>query len=453
MNILSQNINTPCIYFENQIFSKQEFQNEIKRLAGYFLNHIVSPSPFIVLFAHNHIKTAIAYYAILEAGKIAVIVDPKIKRLQLNEIIGDVDPAVLVEINPFKIAFDFGKEIRFRKPTFGFTIKSNIDEVCTIAYTNAEDGHFKGAMITETNILAIIESYLVLDNISEKDIFCSLLPFYHLFGLVFGLLIPVYGGIPFLISDLNLLNTPGIIQELNAAQVSILYSIPSLYYIFSKTPNLKNLLPSVNAYITGGVKLPLHIYERFYNVTGKKIREGYGLTEASPGCTMHPIDIEVNPESIGIPLTCCDVKIMSENDVELETGEVGEICIEGDNVFKGYLNYEEESNRVLKNGKLHTGDYGKKDSKGYIYFSGLKKNMINVAGINVYPKALVRYMKLHENVVDVEIFSEKSILHGHTVSSKIKLKDSSIIAQKEFRSWCLENISQNMLPKIWNFDC
>ena len=121
-------------------------------------------------------------------------------------------------------------------------------------------------------------------------------------------------------------------------------------------------------------------------------------------------------------------------------------------VFKGYFNNETATNNVLKDGWLRTGDYGRKDLSGNIYFCGLKKNMINVAGNNVYPLKLERMMGINRNVQQVKISGEESVLQGQIVIAAIRLRDRSPQKQEEFKRWCFENINNIILPKIWNFE-
>ena len=287
------------IYYQNNIFELNIINQHINKLTKYLQKNIKSDSPFVFLFAHNHIKSAIAYFAILKAGKIAVLIDPKSKGFQFNEILEDTNPAAIIKINSNTLYFKYEQEIQFTLNNPDFNIHSDLKNVCTIVYTNAEDGYYKGAMITQQNLLSMINTYSKLDNITKKETVCSLLPFSHLFGLVFGLLIPALSGASILICELNIFNSPGILQEIQDTSTSMLYSVPSFYYIFSKTPHIKTLTTNTHYFGSGGIKLPVHIYKKFTTVTGKEIREGYGLTETSPCCTCHPIDIDVNIDSIG----------------------------------------------------------------------------------------------------------------------------------------------------------
>jgi long-chain acyl-CoA synthetase len=242
------------------------------------------------------------------------------------------------------------------------------------------------------------------------------------------------------------------VKEIHSHHVTNLYTVPSIYYVLAKIPGIENYFETINDFVSGGYKLSELISNNFYKNTKKKIREGYGLTECSPACTVNYQDRENRIDSVGQPFPSCDVKIFDDNGKECNTDEVGEICVKGDSVFKGYFNCEEQTKVAIKNGFLHTGDYGKIDADGYVYFCGLKKNMINVAGLNVYPKELERYIYKFEKVNEVKIESNSSILQGQTVKAYVRLSDNSKKTQEEFKTWCNENIKNSILPKIWEFE-
>jgi len=143
---------------------------------------------------------------------------------------------------------------------------------------------------------------------------------------------------------------------------------------------------------------------------------------------------------------------LDEHGEECLPNETGEICIQGDIVFKGYFNQEEATRKILKNNWLHSGDYGKKDDNGFLYFCGLKKNMINVAGNNVYPKHVERLIQMFENVLSISVFGEPSILQGQTVRARITLHNNSRTKQDEIKTWCHQHINHNLVPKIWYFE-
>jgi long-chain acyl-CoA synthetase len=445
-------LNFKQIFFKEKRFDKKLISDAVDHLAKYLTTHIHSTSPFVLLATYNHIKSLIAYYAIIKAGKIPAIMDPGTRSIELTEIIEEIDPAAIMFLNSSEIQFRYEEEIVFRKPKPGFIINSDLTDVCTLAFTNAEDGYSKGAMLTEKNLLSEIHALIRTNKLNENSITCALLPFSHLFGLVQGLLVPTHAGSTGVIIELDIMRINEIIKKVHHYKVTHLYTVPSLFYLFSKVPGIEYQVQDIQEFYSGGTQLTSFIFESFYKKANRKIREGYGLTESSPGVALNYREEGPVMDSIGIPLPGCEIKITDEFGLECATDSIGEICIKGDMVFKGYLNHPETTRAVLKDGWLHTGDFGKKDIKGNIYFCGLKKDMINVAGNNVYPKKLERMIKINKKVSDIQVFSEESLIQGHIVGARIRLRDPSDRAQDELKAWCHENINNILLPKKWLFE-
>jgi long-chain acyl-CoA synthetase len=440
------------IIYNDISYTPKAINQAVNHLASYLQKSIHSTSPFILLSAYNHIKTLISYFAILKAGKIAAILDPGCRPIEMSEIIEDLDPGAILFLNNDTLGFNYEEEIIFRSQNSAFVINSDLNDVCTIAYTNAEDGYSKGAMLTEKNLLTEIKAVIEVSKFGPDSVMYSLLPFEHLFGLVQGILISTHMGGTAIISELNLLKISEIIEKIDRLKVTQVYSVPSIYYLMGKYPGADKYLKNVKIFISGGSKLTPFVYESFYKNTHRKIHEGYGLTETSPACTLNLYEDEPNGESVGRPIGDSDIRIFNDFDKECGIDEKGEICIKGDLVFKGYFNHPLITQETMRNGWLHTGDFGKKDAKGFIYFCGLKKNMINVAGNNVYPKKLERMLRINKNVIDVKIKSVDSVLQGQIVNAFIRLHDNSAISQQNFKQWCYENINNSILPKIWQFE-
>jgi len=445
-------LNFKQIFFRENRFDRITISDAIDHLAKYLNTHIHSASPFILLATYNHVKSLIAYYAIIKAGKIPAIMDPGTRSIELTEIIEEIDPAAIIFLNSSEVQFRYEEEIVFRKTKPGFIITSDLKDVCTLAFTNAEDGYSKGALLTEKNLLSEIHALATTNKLNDKSVTCALLPFSHLYGLVQGVLVPSHAGSTGVIMELDMLKIHEIIRKIHYYGVTHLYTVPSLYYLLSKVPGIEHLVTGVQEFYSGGTQLTSFIFDSFYRKTNRKIREGYGLTESSPGVALNYRDEGPVMNSIGIPLPGCEIRIVDEFGLECIPDCIGEICIKGDMVFRGYLNHPETTKELLRNGWLHTGDYGKKDIKGNLYFCGLKKDMINVAGNNVYPKKLERMIKINSQVSNVKVFAEESMVQGQVVGVHIKLKDASGRTQEEVKNWCHENINNILLPRKWLFE-
>lgn len=452
MSELFKQINFQNLRFGEHQFSKQVIINAISDTAKYIQKYIKSQSPFILLTANNHIKTVIAYYAVLKVGKIAVIVDPQHKKFDWNEIIEDIDPSVIISLNTNQISFDYNSEITIRSARKDFNIMSNLTDVVTIAYTGAEDGFLKGAMLTEQNLISQVYPMIRTNKLTNLSVPCAYMPYSHLYGLIQGVLVATHFGGTSLIEEVNLIKLPTFVEEMINNNVTHFYSVPSIYYLMSKVPGMERLNNTIREYYSGGIHLTPYLFENFYKKTGRKIREGYGLTETSACAAYNYQEDDPIIGSFGKPFPGCEIKIVNNLGEVCDIDTIGEIMIKGNIVFKGYFNKPEQTEKVLENGWFKTGDLGYKDASGYLYFKGVKKRMINNNGVNVYPARLERLFLLHPNVVGPVIYGYESPLQGFTVRANIALRENTPEKQLEFKNWCINNINNSQLPKVWYFE-
>jgi long-chain acyl-CoA synthetase len=440
------------IYFNGTAFRENDLVPEIRRLSGFFRAHARGDSPFIYLFAPNHVKTVIAYFAILEAGFIAVLIDPFVKRFELEECLIDTPPAALVRIDPRTPSFDPEREVEFRKESPAPGAGSDLENVCTLVYTAAEDGFYKGVMLTRKNLLSNARAIIDGNGMGKGSLSFAVLPFNHVFGLQAGLLAPALAGESILIEDISdLRRVRRYIRCIKELGVTHLYSVPILYYLMAKIPDIAKNLDRVESIISGGYKLTERIFQYFKNKSARDIREGYGLTEASPICTWQYSDRSVIPGSVGRSLPCCRVAVMNGDDSECVANEVGEVCVRGENVMRGYYRHPELTRKTLRNGWLHTGDLGRLDKDGYLYLVGLAKHMLNVGGRNVYPREVERLIRRNPSVRFIEIYGEPSELQGNIVRARVVLERDTPRERRAFKKWCLGNISSYKMPRIIHY--
>lgn len=451
MSFFNSNLEFNKIIFRDKFYYPPQINSSIDKLSSNLKTNKESNSPFVYLFAHNHIKTVIAYFAIIKSGKICVLVDPEIKHIELGEMMRDTPPYATIKFDKNGEEFDFKNDIVFTDNNIDVDSKQ-LDDVCTMVYTNAEDGYAKAAMLTKKNILSDVISHVTTNDSDKNSVICALLPYHHLYGLVIGVSAPLVSNSTILIEDhSNILRIRSISDNFRKFKITHLYTIPFVFYLLGKVPRIKDKLNNIKYLNSGGYKLSLSIFNYFKQKFGFEIHEGYGLTEASPVCTWHHPGNKIKPISVGQSLNCCDIKIMNEENQELAISDIGEICIKGENVMKGYYNNEKATKEILKDCWLHTGDFGKIDKDGYLYFTGLKKHMFNIAGKNVYPNEVERLIKINKNVKNIKIFSEESEIQGNTFSAKIELKNSISEAQRSFQKWCVDNISKYKIPHSIEF--
>ncbi len=452
MKLLTDYLKVGSIYFRERVLESGEIKCGIKEVADYLSDNINSKSPFIYLFAKNHFKTPLALFGIIKSHRICIVVDPNIGKIELSEMMQNTPPAACIKIDTNSVQWNFNKEIQIEPPSYEEFDLEELNDVCLMIYTAADDGHAKAAMLTHENLFLNGQSLVELNCINNESVSCALLHFNHLFGIQTGIITPFVnnGSLVIEIID-NLINIPSIINDLSAYKVTNLYSVPFVYYLISKNKSIRMDQLKITSCVSGGYKLSPKIYQLFKNRCGKEIHEGYGLSEASPICSWHRRDDPIKIDSVGRAFPCCEIKIFNEKMEELTPGSEGEICIRGKNIMKGYYKNSEATKKVLADGWLRSGDKGYLDNEGFVYLTGLYKKMLNYGGQKVYIKELERLLKLNKNVEEVEVFGIQDWLVGQKVCANIKLYKNNPQEIDNFTRWCRVNLSPSKIPSKINF--
>ena len=448
MTILTDSIRFNRVIFRDQVFTKEYLGRAVDECARHLDKNIRSNSPIVYLFGHNHIKTVIAFLAVAKTGRAALLVDPKTGKLEYEEMLADTRPSAIIKPEPETIAFDTVKEFEFTDAVMTGAEVNQLDDVAVMLYTAAEDGHAKAAMLTHRNILSHARIISEDNHVDSESISCALLPFHHVFGFQYGIITPLIDRGSILIVDIsNSRRIDLIAGEICRYKTTQLYSVPLVYYLLSKSPHIESIGRQAYSLICGGYKLPPSLRARFEQKLKIPIYEGYGLTETSAGCTWQSRGSRDNNGSVGRAVRNCRVKIFDEANNEVPFGDKGEICVQGDNVTKGYFNHPEATRKAIINGWLHTGDYGKQDKNGNIFFCGLKKKMFNIAGNKAYPEETKRLLLKNENVERVELRSSYHDMTGDEIKAEITLKDKSPSSKESFLQWCNANVTKHKVPK------
>lgn len=447
MSLLTDHIHFNRIIFRDRIFTGNYLQKAVDDFALFLDQNIRSNSRIVYLFAPNHIKTVIAFLGIIKTGRAALLVDPKVGKLEYEEMLADTKPSAIVKIDPETVEFDFRKEIELTDNKMDMSEISQLDEVCTLRYTAGHDGYMKATMLTHHNIFSTAKA-ICNCGVGENDITIALCPFCHLYSLQTGILAPGISHGTALIEEIELSKIRNIISSINKHKATHIYSVPAIYFIMCKHPDLQSFLKNVKHFICGGEKLPYQLFHRYREQFQIDIHEGYGLTEASPVCTWHYANDKIKPESVGRSFLCCEVLIVNDENKFLGSGDIGEVCIRGQNVMKGYFNNTIATTKILRNGLLHTEDIGYIDKEGYLFLTGLIKNQINIAGKKIYPLFLKRLICKNEMVLDCTFsFNSKNKIFP-SIKALITLKNKNDNTIGLVENWCKENISRNIFYKI-----
>jgi long-chain acyl-CoA synthetase len=328
------------------------------------------------------------------------------------------------------------------------------EDLAFLQYTGGTTGVSKGAMLSHRNILANIAQSswnLTAALGGETPVIITALPLYHIYSLTVNcLLMAKMGGLNILIT--NPRDIPAFVKELAKHRYNMITAVNTLFNAFLNNPEFHKLdFSHVKVCGAGGMAMQKAVADRWKQVTGKVILEGYGLTETSPVATMNPPSITDFTGSIGLPIPSTYITIRDDNNKDVALGQPGEICIKGPQVMKGYWQRPDETAKVLdKEGWLHTGDVGVMDDKGYIRIVDRKKDMILVSGFNVYPNEIEQVVAMHPGVLEVAAIGVADEHSGEVPKLFIVKKDPAL-TEKDIFEHCKEQLTGYKRPKYIEF--
>ncbi|AEV16747.1 Long-chain fatty acid--CoA ligase [Thermus sp. CCB_US3_UF1] len=330
----------------------------------------------------------------------------------------------------------------------------DLDDLALLQYTGGTTGVAKGAMLTHRNLStnALQVRAWIPDFREGEEVVLGAIPFFHVYGMTVAMNLALLGA-----AKLVLLPRPEIkpiVEAIEKHGVTLFPGVPTLYVAFNNFPGIEGRsLKSIRACISGSAPLPLEVAERFEKLTGAKLVEGYGLTEASPVTHCNPLYGPRKLGSVGLPFPGVEAKVVDEEGKELPPGEVGELILKGPNVMKGYWNRPEESQKTLKDGWLFTGDLAKMDPDGYFYIVDRKKDMIIAGGYNIYPREVEEVLYQHPAVQEAAVVGVPDPYRGETVAAFIVLKDEykGKVSEKDIETFCRQNLAAYKVPRILQF--
>jgi long-chain acyl-CoA synthetase len=328
------------------------------------------------------------------------------------------------------------------------------DDIAFLQYTGGTTGVSKGAMLLHRNILANIEQvarWLELSLKGESPSIITALPLYHIYALTVNCLVILrLGGLSILI--INARDFPAFVKELGKHRYNMITGVNTLFNALMHTPGFDKLdFSALKLSSGGGMAVQKAVADRWKEVTGTVLLEGYGLTETSPVATMNPFDLKDYSGSIGVPIPSTDIVIRDDQDNDLPIGGTGEICIKGPQVMAGYWNQPEETAKVMtKDGYLKTGDIGFMDEKGFIRIVDRKKDMILVSGFNVYPNEVEQVVAMHPGVLECAAIGVKDEHSTEAVKLFVVKKDPGLTEQ-DLLAYCKKELTGYKRPKYVEF--
>ncbi|MEI7770704.1 MAG: long-chain fatty acid--CoA ligase [Chloroflexales bacterium] len=362
-----------------------------------------------------------------------------------------------VDVHPEQDIFFFGHLLEKYGPTPP-RVSIDPDDVALFQYTGGTTGLPKAAMLTHRNLMANtqqIDSWLVNSKPGGEKMMAAI-PFFHVYGMTVAMLYSIFLGAEIIIVP-NPRPIDNVMTIMQKERATLFPGVPAMYIGIINHPKVTEYdLRSIKACLSGSAPLPMEVQERFGELTGGRLVEGFGMTECSPVALVNPVYGLRKSGSIGIPFPDTDAKIIDlETGAELPLGgdEQGELCVRGPQVMKGYWNQPgETAGTVDADGWLHTGDICKADADGYFFIVDRKKDMIIASGFKVLPRDVEEVLFMHPKVMEAVVVGVPNAARGDdTVKAFVVPKADESPTADEIREFCKIHLAPYKVPREVEF--
>jgi long-chain acyl-CoA synthetase len=328
------------------------------------------------------------------------------------------------------------------------------DALAQIQYTGGTTGTPKGVMLTHRNVVVnAMQGRLWCSGFREgKEIFLGAVPLFHCYGLSTCQNLAMATGCEIVL--LPRFHADEAVKAIHKHRVTILSGVPMMFSMITDFPKVSQYdLRSIRVCLCGASPLPAEVQEGFERLSGVKISEGYGLSEAGPTTHCNPIQGEHPCGSMGLPFPDTDARIV---DVEtglrdIPIGEAGELIVRGPQVMQGYWKKEAETQAVLRNGWLYTGDIVRRDERGFFFFLDRKKDVIKPWGETVYPREVEDILFQHPAVREAVVVGAPDRHYGEAVKAFVVRRDDCAVSEKELIDHCRRSLARFKVPVAIEF--
>jgi len=490
-----------CLSYQGRSLTYSEVDDASSRFASALVSLGLRRGDRVALFMPNMPQFVFAYYGTLKAGGVVVPCSPLYKEKELEFQLTDSGASFVVAANDVVKGNDLFASLEacrarlslkaivaasvteylpaFKRPFAGLAGVKNVarrgtvqfkplvessdpsrdavpvdpaKEVAVLQYTGGTTGTSKGAMLSHANLYLNAAAAAQALPLLSGDVALAALPLFHIYGMTTAMNGPFFVGARVVL--LPRFDVREVMKTIEKEKVTSFCGVPTMYIAVNNHRDVSKFnLRTVKSCISGGAPLPVAVRNRFIEITGSHLVEGYGLTEASPVTHCNPIGegAVVKEGSIGQPIPETDAAIVDMADPSkfLQIGEAGELVVKGPQVMLGYWNRKDETDAVLKGGWLLTGDIAKMDEQGFFFIVDRKKDMIDVSGFKVWPREVEEVLFTHPAVREAAVVGVADEYRGESVRAYVVLKPESKgkVTEKEIIEFCRSKISSYKAPR------
>jgi long-chain acyl-CoA synthetase len=497
----AQSPDAPALVFFGKTLTYRAFKEQVARIAQSLQTLGLAPGERLAILLPNCPQLILTYHAALHLGAVVVFLNPLLSPKEIRQQITDSGSRTLVILDhllpkvedvlpelglarllvtgladclPWPLSWLYplkawwqslptgfspapGRQAwrdLLKAPPLGEPPRPGPGDTAILQYTGGTTGTPKAAILTHRNLMANvaqINAWMLRTRYGEERV-VGLLPFFHAFGLTVCLNWALSQAALLIVLPRFEIND--FLKMLRRYKPTILPGVPTLFVGLINHPEIPKIdLSGLWCCVSGSAPLPLEVRERFENLSGCRILEGYGLTEASPVTHFNPYEGPRPAGSIGLPFPGTLAKLMDEETGlrELPVGEVGELCIRGPQVMEGYWQRPDETSQVLKDGWLYTGDLARMDETGYFYIIDRKKDLIINAGFKIFPREVEEVLYQHPKVKEAVVYGFPDAYRGEVVKAVIVPREGVNLIEDDILDHCRPRLATYKLPAIIEF--
>lgn len=493
-----------AVIFQNLTLNYKQLKDKAETFAAALREHGLNTGDRVAIMLPNLPQTIIAFWGALKAGATVVMTNPLYMEKELTHHFSDSTPKFLITLDLFwskieplrerlgvqtyvvsriadALAFPLNllqpiqakrqghlPEVHFNghsvipwksmfktRRRYSEEPETPADTLALLQYTGGTTGFSKGAMLTHGNLSAQIQQLLAViqcDASSSSHSFLSIMPFFHVFGLMGNIVLPA-------VLAASTMPVPrysphDVLELIKKHRPSFFVGAPSVYISLMQQKDIAQYdLTCIQLCISGSSPFPQASLKQFQDITHANITEGLGLTEASPVVIANPVYGLQKIGSIGVPIPETEVRIVDieTGKTELGDNECGELVIRGPQVMKGYWNQPEETASTLADGWLHTGDIAYRDNDGYYFIVDRKKDMAIVGGYNVFPREIDEVLHEYPKIKEAVSLCVPHKARGETLKAYIVPKDGEKITVSELAAFCRTKLASYKVPRVFEF--
>jgi long-chain acyl-CoA synthetase len=495
----------PCTIFKGAKISYREMSDLTDRLAAGLAELGVKKGDRVGLFMPNTPQFVLAYYAILKLGAVVVATNPLYSAREIKHQANDAGIEVMLVMSNFyrtikavqpetrlktlvvtnlkeslppvlALLFTLTREkkggfrvqleegdvwmqelITRHSPADRPQVEVGPEDTALLQYSGGTTGISKGAIAMHRNLVANSLQIGAWVHTAQpgQEVMLMAIPLFHVYGMVAGMLLAINIGAGMVMVP-NPRDLKDVLTNIQKYKATLFPGVPTLYNAINNHPDVlarKYNLGSIKACISGSAPLLRETKDKFEALTGGKLFEGYGLSEAPTATHCNPLLGENRAGSIGLPLPDVECRIVSLDDqmTVLDTGEIGELVIRGPQVFKGYHNMPTETLNTLREGWLYTGDIARMDEDGYFYIVDRKKELIKPGGYQVWPREVEEVISAHPKVLEAGVAGVPDPYRGETVKAWVVARPGESLSEADIKDWCRERLAKYKVPTLVEF--